>query len=103
MKSKQNITEYLNSREFLLDTMIHREGEKFVYLEAIPREGHEMMWLNNHLLNCTHMVKHVGTLEEIANLLGKHLGIQCGQRKEFLEIMDILQDLPEVVNSNEEK
>lgn len=92
---------YLNSRDFLVDTMVHREGDSFVYLEPIPSDNLR--------------VKHVGTREQIADLIADRLHVTKIDKEatknangdvhytaEYSELDFILSDLPEVVNSIEE-
>lgn len=115
MDKNRKILNYINSKQFLVDTMVHREGNKYVYLEAIPYNGRmNMEWINNHLYNCKCIVKHVGTRYEIADLIAKKLGFERVD-KEWSEIVGeemltdeysaldyVLMDLPKVVNSIEE-
>lgn len=115
MDKTRKILNYINSEQFLVDTMVHREGDKYVYLEAIPSDGRKNMeWINTHLYNCKCIVKHVGTRYEIADLIAKKLGFERVD-KEWSEIVGeetltdeysaldyVLMDLPKVVNSIEE-
>lgn len=115
MDKTRKILNYINSEQFLVYTMVHREGNKYVYLEAIPSYGRKNMeWINTHLYNCKCIVKHVGTRYEIADLIAKKLGFERVD-KEWSEIVGeemltdeysaldyMLIDLPKVVNSIEE-
>ena len=115
MDKTRKIINYINSRDFLVDTMLHREGDKFVYLEAIPSDGRKKMeWINTHLFNCKCIVKHVGTHSQIADLIAKKLGFEKVDKElfkrvgvdilsdEYLALDYVLNDLPKVVNSIEE-
>ena len=76
MEINQKIIDYINSEQFMLDTLLHYEGNKYVYFEAVPANPKkEMFWLNGHLMNCKHLVKHVGDLLQIADLIAKKLNI----------------------------
>lgn len=111
----KNMVSYINSEQFRLDTMVHREGKQYVYMEAIPSDGRKKMWwLNGYLMNCKCIVKHVGTREEIADIIAKNLKItkldkELSERlghphftDEYAELDSALQFLPKVVNSIEE-
>lgn len=111
----KDIISFINSEDFHLDTMVHREGEQYVYMESIPRDKRKLMWWSNgYLMNCRHIVKHVGTREEIADLIAKNLNItklnktmteHLGQpyfTDEYAELDSALRFLPKVVNSIEE-
>lgn len=113
---KRHLLNYIDSEKFLVDTMIHREGDKFVFLEPIPEDGlKHMEWINTHLFNCKHIVKHVGTRFQIADLIAKKLGIVKVDKKaskiygeevltaEYSELDYVLADLPEVINEDEVK
>lgn len=116
MNTDSNMIDYLDSRDFLLDTLVHREGDFFVYLEPIPEDKRmNMEWRNTHLFNCKCLVKHVGTREQIADLIADRLHITKIDQEatkngdgdvyyttEYSELDYILSDLPEVVNSIEE-
>ena len=115
MDKTRKILNYINSEQFLVDTMVHREGDKYVYLEAIPTDGRKNMeWINTHLYNCKCIVKHVGTRYEIADLIAKKLGFERVNKKaskiageeiftdEYSALDYVLMDLPKVVNSIEE-
>lgn len=112
---KRHLLNYIDSEKFLVDTMIHREGDKFVFLEPIPEDGRKNMeWRNTHLYNCKCIVKHVGTRYEIADLIAKKLGFERVDKEwseivgeemltdEYSELDYVLMDLPKVVNSIEE-
>ena len=109
--------DYIHSEHFMLDTMLHREGNHYVYMESIPNdESKETMWLNGFLLNCKHVVKHIGNSFQIADLIAKKLGIKkideeaTKQRddgdviftSEFSELHYIICDLPIVIEANTE-
>lgn len=104
MKTEEELIRYLHSNEFLLETMVHREGDKYVYLEQVPMSNWNMVWHRTALAHCKHIVKHVGTLEEIATLIGEKLGITYQENLEaFFDIRYNLQNLPKVINADEEK
>lgn len=107
---------YLNSEKFRLDTMVHREGKQYVYMEAIPSNiRKDMWWLNGYLMNCKHIVKHVGTREQIADIIAKKLQIEKLDKgmteyigspyftDEYAELDYVLSVLPEVINADEVK
>lgn len=102
MKSIRELHDYLYSRDFLLDTMVHRDGDKFVYLEPIKRNASkDMVWWYNRLTNCDYMVKHVGTMEEIADIIANRFGIdktELGGEELYKIILENLECLPEVVD-----
>lgn len=114
MEVNQKLIDYINSEQFMLDTLLHREGKKYVYLEAIPADDKkDMFWLNGRLMNCKHLVKHVGTALEITDLIAKKLGVKkvddekTAKRddggwtttKEYIAILDKLADAHEVIQS----
>lgn len=116
VNKKRQLLNYIDSEQFLVDTMVHREGDKFVFLEPIPEDGRKNMeWRNTHLFNCKHIVKHVGTRFQIADLIAKKLGIVKVDKKaskvygeemltdEYSELDYVLADLPEVINADEVK
>lgn len=116
VNKKRQLLNYINSEQFLVDTMVHREGDKFVYLEAIPEDGRKHMeWRNTHLFNCKHLVKHVGTRFQIADIIAKKLGFERVNKKEskiageeiftdeYSALDYVLMDLPEVINADEVK
>lgn len=91
MKSeKENeIISYIHSEDFMVDTMLHREGDQYVYMEAIPRDRKQpMLWLNGRLLNYKHIVKHVGSDWYIASLIAKKLKIKKVDRKATMHCSD---------------
>lgn len=111
----KNMISFINSEEFHLDTMVHREGKQYVYMEPIPRDKRKLMWWSNgYLMNCRHIIKHVGTREQIADLIAKNLKITKLDKAmteylghpyftdEYAELDSALQFLPKVVNSIEE-
>lgn len=111
----KNMVSYINSEQFRLDTMVHFEGNRYVYMEAIPSDKRkEIMWWNGYLMNCKCIVKHVGTLRQIADLIAKHLKITKIDKAmsehlghpyftdEYSELDWALKNLPMVVNSVEE-
>lgn len=110
----KNMVSYINSEMFRLDTMVHREGNRYVYMEAIPsNKRKEIRWWNGYLMNCKCVVKHVGTREQIADLIAKHLKITKIDKEltehlghqyltdEYIELDWALKNLPMVVNSME--
>lgn len=116
MDKTRKILNYIDSEQFLVDTMVHREGDKYVYLEAIPTDGRKKMeWINTHLYNCKCLVKHVGTRFQIADLIAKKLGFERVNKEaskiageeiltdEYSELDYVLADLPEVINADEVK
>lgn len=116
MDKTRKILNYIDSEQFLVDTMVHREGDKYVYLEAIPTDGRKNMeWINTHLYNCKYLVKHVGTRFQIADRIAKKLGFERVNKKaskiygeeiltdEYSELDYVLADLPEVINADEVK
>lgn len=111
----ENMISYINSEQFRLDTMVHREGTQYVYMEAIPyNKRKEIRWWNGYLTNCKCLMKHVGTREQIADLIAKKLKItkldkamtkQLGRKchtNEYIELDCALVHLPKVVKSIEE-
>lgn len=104
MKTEEELIRYLHSNEFLLDTMVHREGDKYVYLEHIHMSEWNTIWHRTPLAHCRRMVKHVGTLDEIADLIDEKLGITKNKYWEaFFDIRYNLQNLPNVINADEVK
>lgn len=104
MKTEEELIKYLHSNEFLLDTMVHRDGDKYVYLEQIPMSNWNTVWLRTPLAHCNYIVKHVGTLDEIADLIGEKLGITYNKNIEaFFAIRYNLKNLPKVFNADEVK
>lgn len=104
MQTEEELIKYLHSNDFLLDTMVHREGDKYVYLEQIPMSNWNTVWHRTPLGHCKHIVKHVGTLDEIADLIGEKLGITYHKNLEaFFAIRYNLQNLPKVINADEVK
>ena len=114
MKVNQELIDYINSERFNLDTMLHYEGNKYVYLEPIPaNKKKEMFWLNGHLMNCKHIIKHVGTFEQILTILAKKLNItkvdiEATARRndggytvtqEYAALMNKIGDSPRVIES----
>lgn len=114
MEVNQQIIDYINSEQFNLDTMLHYEGNKYIYLEAIPaNKKKKMFWLNGHLMNCKHMIKHVGSFEQILDLLAKKLNITkidvektknrddggWSATREYVALMDKISDCPKVIAS----
>lgn len=108
--------DYLHSEQFILDRMLHREGRKVVYMSAVHRDPLKPIeWYNGHLMNCKHLIKHVGTPLEIILKLANDLGISMIDRKlsdvcgrtvyteEFKELEDVIYGLPNVVNAKKVK
>lgn len=76
MEVNQELIDYIKSEQFMLDTMIHNEGNKYVYLEPIPaNKNKEMFWLNGRLMNCKHWIKHVGNFQQILDIIAKKFNI----------------------------
>lgn len=111
MKSKEELIDYIHSERFILDKMLHREGRKVVYMDAVHRDPIKPIeWYNGHLMNCKHLIRHVGTPLEITIKLANALGISMIDRKasdafghtvyteEFTELKDAIYGLPKVVN-----
>lgn len=107
MKSIREMHDYLYSRDFLLDTMVHRDGDNFVYLEPIKRNSSkDMVWINNCLTNCDYMVKHVGPMDDIADIIANRFGIdktELGGEELYKIILETLEGLPEVVDEKQVK
>ena len=114
MEVNQELIDYIKSEQFMLDTMLHAEGGKLVYLEPIPaNKNKEMFWLNGRLMNCKHWVKHTGTYQQITDLIAKKFNItkvdieETSKRgdggltvtKEYATLMIRIGDSPKVIES----